>query len=168
VSDPSADCSDCARLSPDSDHAAQRDADATVLSGQAGDVNWVLQRLQSVFNAAARLVFSARKSEHITPLLRELHWLKVPERNQFRLCLLAYHCLIGTAPSYLAEILHLTADVGSRRRLRSASTSTLVIPSTQCTTLMGDRAQGRRRRSGHGLTTFSATIFFTILCLLKS
>ena len=32
----------------------------------------VLQRLQSVLNAAARLVFSARKSEHITSLLREL------------------------------------------------------------------------------------------------
>ena len=83
-------------------------------------------------------MFSARKSEHITPLLRELHWLKVSERIQFRLCVLAYRCLIGTAPSYLAETLHLTADVGSRRRLQSASTSTLVIPSTRRTTL-GDR-----------------------------
>ena len=27
-----------------------------------------------------RLVFSARKSEHVTPLLQEVHWLKVPER----------------------------------------------------------------------------------------
>ena len=98
-----------------------------------------LQRLQSVFNAAASLVFSARKSEHITPLLRELYWLKVPERIQFRLCVLAYCCLIGTAPSYLAETLHLTADVGSPRRLRSASTSTMVILSTRRTTL-GDRA----------------------------
>ena len=35
-----------------------------------------------------------------------------------------YHCLNGTAPPY-----QLTAEVGSRRRLRSASTSTLVIPS---------------------------------------
>jgi len=84
-------------------------------------------------------VFSARKSEHITPLLRELHWLKVPERIQFRLCVLAYRCLIGTAPSYLAETLHSTADVGSRRRLWSASKSTLVIPSTRRTTL-GDQA----------------------------
>ena len=75
----------------------------------------------------------------ITQLLRELHWLKVPERIQFRLYVLAYRCLIGTAPSYLAETLHLTADVGSPRRLRSASTSTLVIPSTRRTTL-GDRA----------------------------
>ena len=97
---------------------------SSVLSGIFGQL---LQRLQSVFSAAARLVFSARNSDHITPLLSELHWLKVPERIQFRLCVLAYHCLIGTSPSYLAETLHSTADVGSRRRLRSASTSTLVI-----------------------------------------
>ena len=95
---------------------------------------------QSVFNAAARLVFSTSKWElHVTPLLCELHWLKVPGRIQFRLCVLAYHCLNGMATSYLAETLHLTADVGSRRRLRSVSTSTLVVPSTRRTTLH-DRA----------------------------
>ena len=73
---------------------------SSVLAGISGAL---LQRLQSVLNAAARLVFSARKSEHITPLLRELHWLRVPEIIQFRLCVLAHHCLNGTAPSYLAE-----------------------------------------------------------------
>ena len=112
---------------------------SSVLSGIPGQL---LQRLQSVFNA--RLVFSARKSGHISPLLPELHWLKVQEIIQFRLCVVAYRCIIGTAPSYLAETLHLTADVGSRRRLRSVlrpecSTSTLVIPSTRRTTL-DDRA----------------------------
>ena len=40
-----------------------------------------------------------------------------------------------TAPSYLDETLHLTADVVSRRRLRSASKSTLVVPSTRRITL---------------------------------
>ena len=59
-------------------------------------------RLQSVLNAAARLVFSARRSERITPLLRELHWLRVAERVTFQLCVLAYRCLHGTAPTYLA------------------------------------------------------------------
>ena len=73
-------------------------------SGLSGIFGQLIQRLQFVFNAAARLVFYARKSEHITPLLRELHWLKVPERIQFQSCVLAYRCLIGTAPSYLAEI----------------------------------------------------------------
>ena len=45
-----------------------------------------LDRLQSVMNAAARLVSSARKYEHITLLLRDLHWLRVPERIEFKLC----------------------------------------------------------------------------------
>ena len=99
----------------------------------------ILQYLQSVLNAAARLVFSARRSEHITPLLRELHWLRVPERIKFRLCVLTYRCLHGTAPAYLAENLHRTSDVDARRRLRSADTATLVQQPTRRATL-GDRA----------------------------
>ena len=73
------------------------------------------------------------------PLLRELHWLKVLERIQFRLCVLTHRCLHGTAPPYLAETLQSTADVQGRRRLRSASTSTLVVPLTRRATI-GDRA----------------------------
>ena len=34
-----------------------------------------LQRLQSVQNAAARLVTGTRRTEHITPVLQSLHWL---------------------------------------------------------------------------------------------
>ena len=73
----------------------------------------LLRRLQSVLNAAAWLVFSARKSEHITPLLCELHWLRVPEMIKFRLCVLAFWCLHGTAPRYLAETLHMTTSRSS-------------------------------------------------------
>jgi len=34
-------------------------------------------RLQSVMNAGARLIFKTRRSDHVTPLLRELHWLRL-------------------------------------------------------------------------------------------
>jgi len=108
----------------------------SVLTGVSGAL---LHGLQSVLNAAARLVFSVRRSEHTTPLLRELHWLKVPERIQFQLCVLTHRCLHGTSPPYLAKMLHRTADVASRRRLRSAATSTLVSPVTHRSTL-DDRA----------------------------
>jgi len=91
----------------------------------------LLCRLQSVLNAAARLVFSARRSDHITPLLRELHWLKITQRIQFRLCVLAYHCLHGISPPYLAETLHLTSDIEACHRLRSGSTSTVSVPATR-------------------------------------
>jgi len=48
------------------------------------------QQTMSVMNAAARLVCSARKYEHITPLLRDLHWLRVPERIEFKLSVLVF------------------------------------------------------------------------------
>ena len=99
----------------------------------------LLQRLQSVLNAAAQLVYSARRSEHTTLLLRQLHWLKVSERIKFRLCVLVHRCLHNKTPRYLAESLHLTTEVDARRCLWSASTSTLTVPSTRRSTI-GDRA----------------------------
>ena len=49
----------------------------------------------------------------------------------FRLCVLAYRCLHGSAPPYLAETLHLTFDIEACPRLRSGSTSTLSVPATR-------------------------------------
>jgi len=63
----------------------------------------LLSRLQSIMNVAARLIFYARRSNHITPLLHDIHWLSVPERIQFRLCVLTFRCLHNSAPSYLAN-----------------------------------------------------------------
>jgi len=85
------------------------------------------------------MIYSSRRLEHITPLLRELHWLKVPQRIQFRLCVLTYRCLHGTAPAYLSDSLHSVADIDAHRRLHSADTSTLLVPSTWRSTV-GDRA----------------------------
>jgi len=54
-----------------------------------------LSRLQSVLNAAARLVFSTRKHEPVSPLLRDLHWLPVPQGIEFKLAVLElYNTLI--------------------------------------------------------------------------
>ena len=72
-------------------------------------------------------------------LFRELHWLIVPERVTFRLSVLVYRCLHGTAPSYLAESLLRTSSVDTRRRLRSADSAMLVVSSTRRSTL-GNRA----------------------------
>ena len=47
--------------------------------------------------------------------------------------------LNGLAPSYLASDLQRVVDLGARRRLRSASTSTLVVPAT-CLSTVGDHA----------------------------
>ena len=54
-------------------------------------------------NAAARLIFASSKCDHITPLLRQLHWLKVPWQIDYKLAVLVYNCLHDLAPSYLAD-----------------------------------------------------------------
>ena len=74
----------------------------------AGLPNTLLNRLQSVQNAAACLIYSARKHDHISPLLIDLHWLRVPQRIEFKL---VYRCLRGTAPLYLADELCPVADM---------------------------------------------------------
>ena len=47
-----------------------------------------LAKLQRVQNMAARLVTRARKRDHITPILRALHWLPVRQRIAFKVLLL--------------------------------------------------------------------------------
>ena len=66
----------------------------------------LFHKLQSVLNAAARLVCSGRKYDYITPLLHDLHWLPLPVYITFRLAVLAHRCLQGLAPLYLANELH--------------------------------------------------------------
>src|SRR5215469_6996339 len=64
-----------------------------------------------------------------TPLLRELHWLKVPYQITYKLCTLVFRCLHGTAPPYLADHCILLTDLSSRRsRNRSAAVGDLLIP----------------------------------------
>jgi len=76
----------------------------------------------------------------ITPLLTQLHWLKVPERIKFKLAVLVYKiCIHQTAPPYLAEEFHQSSAVETRQRLHSASTSSLVVRRTRLSTI-GDRA----------------------------
>ena len=62
----------------------------------AGIPLYLLKRLQSVMNSAARLVFSSSRYDHITPLLRQLHWLKARERIDFELSLLVYSTRVNT------------------------------------------------------------------------
>ena len=97
----------------------------------AGVPQFQLDRLQSVLNTAARLLVGAKKHDHIRHVLRDrLHWLRVPQRVQFKLCLLTFKALHGLAPSYIADLCRPVTSVGSRQRLRSATRGDLVVCST--------------------------------------
>jgi len=106
----------------------------SLLCGIAGNL---LQKLQSVQNAAARLITRTGRREHITPVLRELHWLPVRQRIDFKLAVIEHEALHGQLPQYLAEDCQLLTDIG-RRSLRSADVLTCAIKRTQ--TRLRDRS----------------------------
>jgi hypothetical protein len=95
----------------------------------AGQPDYIVCRLQSVINAAARLIFGLRKFGHITEILRDrLHWLQVRERVDFKLCLLVYRARHGLAPDYIAAMCEPVSPVAARRRLRSAEAGDFIVP----------------------------------------
>ena len=90
-----------------------------------------------VNNVCTVVKTGSRRSDHITAVLRRLHWLPVRRCNEFKLALLIYKSLNGSTPRYLSDDCQLVSDVG-RRRLRSSEVSTCVVPRTH--TGFGDRA----------------------------
>ena len=112
-----------------------------------------LDRLQSVLNAAARLIYRRRKFDHVSPLLKELHWLPVPERITFRLAVLAYRCQHNTAPRYLTAQLQQASNIGYRQRLRSSSSAKLDGPRTEHVTIGGRAFSSTAAQTWNSLPT---------------
>ena len=96
----------------------------------------LIRKLQCIQNAAAWIVSGARKYDHITPVLKQLHWLPVAKRIDFKVLLLAYKCAHGLAPNYLTELLEIQ---NPGKGLRSNRRLVFRVPKTQQVTY-GDRA----------------------------
>ena len=88
----------------------------------------MMERLQLVQNAAARLVSGTRKFDHITPVLKEMHWLPVRQRITYKVAMLVFKCLTSRAPGYLTTDCVPVASTTGRKHLRSAKSLTLVVP----------------------------------------
>jgi len=101
----------------------------------------LVRRLQSVQNAAARLIYHMRSADHITDALVTLHWLRVPLRIEYKVAVMTYKVLHGTAPRYLGPLALVShvSDIPGRRTLRSANTSRLLVPPVRLSTV-GSRA----------------------------
>jgi len=79
-----------------------------------GITDGLMSGLQSVQNAAARLVSGARRYDHMTPMLQELHWFPVRRQVDFKMATLVYLSLSGMAPAYLVAECQLVSDEGRR------------------------------------------------------
>src|SRR6218665_2817865 len=63
-----------------------------------------INRLQAIQNALARAVTKNTKHHHITPVLKKLHWPKIPERIEYKVISLTYNTLQPSQPSYLRQL----------------------------------------------------------------
>ena len=96
----------------------------------------VLHKLQFLQNAAARLVCGVRRYNHITQVLRALHWLSIQHRIEYKIILLCFKAMHGLAPGYISDLPQLHRPA---RSLRSNSINLLEVPRTRCKTFR-DRA----------------------------
>jgi hypothetical protein len=95
-----------------------------------------ISKLQRLQNSLARVVSGARKRDHITPILADLHWLPINARIDYKLALITFKSLVLQQPSYLHELLTVAH---SSRSLRS-STQVNRLQTTCSRTSFGSRA----------------------------
>ena len=95
-----------------------------------------ISRLQNIINSAVQLISGVRKFEHITPTLKELHWLPFEWRIEFKILCMTYKSLNGLAPQYLSDLVK--AYLPSRA-LRSSEQGLLCVPKIR-TKKFGTRA----------------------------
>src|SRR6218665_1068947 len=80
--------------------------------------------LQFIQNSLTRAITRTPRHHHITPVLKSLHWLKIPERIHFKVLSLTYNSLQSSQPTYLRELF----TIQPTRSTRSSSCLTLSRP----------------------------------------
>ena len=95
-----------------------------------------ISRLQRLQNRCARLVLKKPKLTPSASLLKDLHWLPVSQRIQYRTLIHTYKCLNNLSPGYLTSLL--CDRVLSSYSLRSSLGRCLHIPRSRVKA--GDRA----------------------------
>ena len=94
-----------------------------------------LDKLQHAQNAAARVLSGTSKYDHISPVLKKLHWLPIRKRIEFKILILTWKAVNGLAPNYLQN---LVMPYTPARSLRSSHQHLLKIPKTRVA--CGERA----------------------------
>ena len=78
---------------------------------------WI-RKLQLVQNTGARIITGLGRYDHVTPALQDLHWLPIPYRIKYKICMLTFKCVHKIAPEYLCDLVETYVP---KRGLRSAN-----------------------------------------------
>jgi len=136
-------------------------------------IDSLFRRLQSVQNAAARVIMGTRRRDHITPVLRDLDWLPVRHRVDYKLALLVCKSLHGLALSYLPDNCILASSDKFCHRLSSADVDTCIALRTR--TRFGERSfpaarsgtACHRNCDGQILSLANSVDYWRHFCLLR-
>ena len=71
----------------------------------AGSPQYQLNKLQCIQNMSCQIICNIRKHDNVSPAMKGLHWLKIPARITYKMCLLVYKCQNNLAPRYLSDLL---------------------------------------------------------------
>ena len=88
-----------------------------------------INKFQRIQNSLARVVTGARRYDHITPVLADLHWLKIQDRITFKIAIVTFKAVTTNKPAYLAEFISFHTPIRTLRsnngnRLRTSNVRT--------------------------------------------
>ena len=88
----------------------------------ASSPQYQLNKLQHIQNMSCWVICNIRKYDHVSPAMKGLHWLKIPEKITYKLCLLVYKFQNNLAPRYPSDLL---LSMASSRLLRSSQSDNI-------------------------------------------
>ena len=89
------------------------------------------KKLQLVQNTAARIITRTSRWEHISPVLRDLHWLPIKRRIEHKVIMHTFRALHGQSLSYIEDLMKVYKPT---RTLRSQNSLSLFIPRVRTVT----------------------------------
>ena len=88
-----------------------------------------MKKLQLVQNTSARVIKRTSRKDHITPVMKDLHWLPIEYRVNYKILLHTFKSLKQQSPSYMQEMIQVYS---TSRNLRSSNAPVrLVQPKTK-------------------------------------
>ena len=88
-----------------------------------------------MFRTLPRLITRISRRSHITSVLKDLHWLPIQYRSQFKIFVITYKALQGQSPLYIRNLLQVYKPTRNDHRTMTA----LVVPKS-CIVMFSDRS----------------------------
>jgi len=95
--------------------------------------NTTLEFLVRVQKAVARLISHKTRFQHISPVMKDLHWLPIKKRIEYKIVVLTFKSAHSLAPAYLTKLLHNRTNKGTR----ADNKNLLVVPKVKKSTFDG-------------------------------